>query len=124
MPNTPSLPAQKPGPSKEELPATAASTPTPAPSQASAPRSEAKDEAEPEAVALMSPSSWAEAKGIPSWKLAAVVTQTRWVREPGRLVSEAEFAEALAALDNIRIGGEPPLPKADEPSAADKKEGL
>lgn len=91
---------------------TAASTPTPETSKASpAPTP-------PEPPGNL-PEAWAKEKEVPGWKLAALLTHTRWIREPARLVTEAEFVDALAALDGITIGGDPPPP----PAEADKKEG-
>ena len=66
------------------------------------------------------PDAWAKEKQVPAWKLAALLTHSLWVREPARLVTEAEFDTAIAALDGIRIGGDAPPAPAE---ADDKKEG-
>lgn len=64
---------------------------------------------------------WATAKAIEHWEVAGLVVHRRWDREPGKLVTEAEFGGALAAFRGISVGGAYVKPAAEK-GAADTRD--
>ena len=79
-----------------------------APAESTAPALEKNEqpdslEAAPEAPTLFSLEELAEAKRVPGWQSAALHKLMGW--EPGKRVSETEYAAALARLKSRRIGG-------------------
>lgn len=59
--------------------------------------------AEDEGNGLLSLSALADKHRVASWRQAALLRYMGW--EDDKLVSEANYKDALAALDNRRIGG-------------------
>ena len=66
-------------------------------------KAKAEAEAKAKAAGLVGVEELASKHRIASWQTAALCRLMGW--EPGKLVTEAEYKDALARLNNRRIGG-------------------